>query len=103
VADDFEPVDRRDEHMFRMVAGVGLDRRHQLILFEPSLMMLRPGVPALDRDAALELVAELRAVHEQIHSLRFALRTLLEERPDIDTASSLTTAAKRSPRGGTRR
>jgi hypothetical protein len=41
--------------------------------------MLPPEAPALDRERAMELVAELQAMEERVRRLRDGLERLLEE------------------------
>jgi hypothetical protein len=41
--------------------------------------MLRPGAPALDREAAMRLVRELQDLERQLRTLRHGLQQLLAE------------------------
>ena len=56
-----------------------VDRRHELENLRRSLAMLRPGQHALDREAAMRLVAELASLTERLERLRASLRALAEE------------------------
>jgi hypothetical protein len=61
--------------------GMALDRRHRLEVLRRSLAMLTPRQPALDREEALELLAELEEVDRRLRELRAGLRALLDEGP----------------------
>lgn len=56
-----------------------MDRRHQLEIMRRSIAMLTPGVPALSREEALGLVAELTDVEARLERLRTDLRRLLDD------------------------
>ncbi|HUC05814.1 MAG TPA: hypothetical protein VL961_10475 [Acidimicrobiales bacterium] len=56
-----------------------MERPFELENLRRSLAMLRVGAPALDREAAMELVNELQALERQIRHLRDGMQRLLEE------------------------
>ncbi len=56
-----------------------MDRRYQLEIMRRSIAMLSPGVPALSREEALGLFAELTEVEGRLDQLRNDLRRLLDE------------------------
>jgi vacuolar-type H+-ATPase subunit D/Vma8 len=56
-----------------------MERRHELETLRRSLAMLRPGAPALDREAAMRLVRELQDLERQLRTLRRGLQELLAE------------------------
>jgi hypothetical protein len=55
-----------------------VERRYELEILRRSLAMLTPGVRALTREEALQLVEELAAVEDQLDRLRDGLRQLLD-------------------------
>jgi len=56
-----------------------VERRYELETLRRSLVMLRPGAPALDREEAMRLVRELQAFERQVRTLREGLLHLLDE------------------------
>jgi hypothetical protein len=56
-----------------------MERRYELETLRRSLAMLRPGAPALDREAAMRLVRELQDLERQMRTLRLGLQQLLAE------------------------
>jgi hypothetical protein len=58
---------------------VDVDRQFELESLRRSLAMLRPGAPALDREAAMLLVRELQELERQLRTLRHGLQELLAE------------------------
>jgi vacuolar-type H+-ATPase subunit D/Vma8 len=56
-----------------------MERRYELETLRRSLAMLRPGAPALDREAAMRLVRELQDLERQMRALRHGLQQLLAE------------------------
>jgi vacuolar-type H+-ATPase subunit D/Vma8 len=56
-----------------------MERRYELETLRRSLAMLRPGAPALDREAAMRLVRELQDLERQMRTLRHGLQQLLAE------------------------
>ena len=56
-----------------------MERRYELETLRRSLVMLRPGAPALDREEAMRLVRELQAFERQVRTLREGLLHLLDE------------------------
>jgi hypothetical protein len=60
---------------------VPMDRQFELESLRRSLAMLRPGAPALDREAAMHLVREMQDLELQLRTLRHGLQQLLAE-PD---------------------
>jgi hypothetical protein len=59
-----------------------MDRYHELEDLRRSLAMLPPGTKALDREAAMRLLAELQEVEGRLGNLRDALRGVLDEGRD---------------------
>lgn len=59
-----------------------VDRRYELEVLRRSLAMLTPGVRALTREEALDLVEELADVRKRLDQLEEGLRALLA---DIET------------------
>lgn len=68
---------RRIERVFPGWADV--DRRYEIEILRRSLVMLTPGVRALTREEALELVEELADVRERLERLEQGLRALLAD------------------------
>lgn len=66
------------EHMFVTMGPV--DRWHELETFRRSLAMAPPRSPALDREEAMKLVAELQAMATKLRVLRDALRSVMDDR-----------------------
>jgi vacuolar-type H+-ATPase subunit D/Vma8 len=58
---------------------VSMERRYELETLRRSLAMLRPGAPALDREAAMRLVRELQDLERELRTLRRGLQDLLAE------------------------
>jgi vacuolar-type H+-ATPase subunit D/Vma8 len=58
-----------------------MERRYELETLRRSLAMLRPGAPALDREAAMRLVRELQDLERQLRVLREGLQALLSAEP----------------------
>ncbi|HEY1652740.1 MAG TPA: hypothetical protein VGG09_12720 [Acidimicrobiales bacterium] len=56
-----------------------MERRYELETLRRSLAMLRPGAPALDREAAMRLVRELQDLERELRTLRRGLQDLLAE------------------------
>lgn len=56
-----------------------MDRRYEIEILRRSLAMLTPGVRALTREEALELVEELAKVRERLDRLEQGLRALLAD------------------------
>lgn len=56
-----------------------LDRKYQLEQLRRSLVLLTPGVPALDREQAIGLLAELQEVQGRLDRLKARLRQLADE------------------------
>jgi len=56
-----------------------MERRYELESLRRSLAMLRPGAPALDREAAMRLVRELQDLEHQLRELREGLQRLLAQ------------------------
>ncbi len=56
-----------------------MDRFHELEDLRRSIAMLRPRASALDREAAMRLIAELQQVQGRLDRLRAALARLLDE------------------------
>ena len=54
-----------------------MERQYELESLRRSLAMLRPGAPALDREAAMRLVRELQELEQQLRTLREGLQRLL--------------------------
>jgi hypothetical protein len=61
----------------RMFATV--DRYAELEFLRRSIAMAPPGSPALDREEAMQLIAELQALEDRLRRLRDAIERLLEE------------------------
>lgn len=61
------------------VCSYTVDRQYKLENLRRSLAMLRVGAPALDREAAMELVRELQGLEQQIRHLRDGMQRLLDE------------------------
>ncbi len=57
-----------------------MERRYELEIMRRSLAMLTPGVRALTREEALQLVEELADVQAQFDRLREGLRSLIEDK-----------------------
>ena len=64
----------KNEHMFDYV-----DRCHELEAIRRSIAMAPPGSPALDREEAMRLLAELQDLAARLRALRDALRAVIEE------------------------
>ena len=58
--------------------GGGVRPQHELEILRRSIAMLSPGVPALRREQALEVLGELAAVQRRLDDLRSELRRLAE-------------------------
>jgi vacuolar-type H+-ATPase subunit D/Vma8 len=58
---------------------VSMERRYELETLRRSLVMLRPGAPALDREEAMRLVRELQDLERQLRRLRRGLQELLSD------------------------
>jgi vacuolar-type H+-ATPase subunit D/Vma8 len=58
---------------------VSMERRYELETLRRSLVMLRPGAPALDREEAMRLVRELQDLERQLRRLRQGLQELLSD------------------------
>jgi hypothetical protein len=56
-----------------------MDRRYKIEILRRSLAMLTPGVGALTREEALELVEELADVRERLERLGQGMRALLAD------------------------
>ena len=56
-----------------------MERRFELESLRRSLAMLRPGAPALDREAAMGLVRELQDLDLQLRTLREGLQSFRAE------------------------
>jgi vacuolar-type H+-ATPase subunit D/Vma8 len=56
-----------------------MERRYELETLRRSLAMLRPGAPALDREAAMRLVREIQDLERQLRTLRQGLEQLLAD------------------------
>ncbi len=56
-----------------------MDRRYELEILRRSLAMLTPGMRALTREEALQLVEELAEVQAQLDRLRDGLRRLIKD------------------------
>ncbi len=61
------------------ICSSSVERRYELESLRRSLAMLRPGAPALDREAAMRLVRELQDVERQLRTLREGLQQLLAD------------------------
>ncbi|HUY22420.1 MAG TPA: hypothetical protein VMV22_08760 [Acidimicrobiales bacterium] len=61
-----------------------MDRRYELENLRRSIAMLRPGSAALDREAAMRLLAELQELERRLHAMRAGLERLLEQDRDRD-------------------
>jgi len=59
-----------------------VDRDYELENLRRSIAMLRPGAAALDRESAMRLLAELKALEQRLGSVRRRLRELLQELGD---------------------
>jgi len=57
----------------------GVDRYYELEDLRRSLAMLPPGTAALDREAAMGLLAELRALEERLRRLRGGIEQALAD------------------------
>lgn len=57
----------------------GVERRYELDALRRSIAMLTPGVSALSREEAMDLLGELVEVQERVDRLRAGLRRLLDE------------------------
>jgi hypothetical protein len=60
-----------------VLCSEGMERRYELESMRRSLAILTPGVRALTREEALDLVEELAEVQERLDRLREGLRELL--------------------------
>ena len=56
-----------------------MDRRHELENLRRSIAMLTPGVKALTREQALDLLAELEDLGSRLGRLRTGLTAMLAE------------------------
>jgi hypothetical protein len=56
-----------------------MDRSSELESMRRSIAMLNPRAPALDREEAMALLAELQEAQRRLGSLRNGLRSLLED------------------------
>lgn len=65
--------------MFASVSGVALDRRYLLDSLYRSLVMLSPGAPAMNREEAMKLVAELEETEARLGRLIAELRRLADQ------------------------
>ncbi len=63
----------------RVLDSADVDRRYEIEILRRSLAMLTPGVRALTREEALELVEELADVRERLERLEQGLRALLAD------------------------
>lgn len=72
-----EPARAPDRTVVLVSADV--DRRYEIEILRRSLAMLTPGVRALTREEALELVEELADVRERLERLEQGLRALLAD------------------------
>ena len=61
------------------VCSYSVERQYELESLRRSLAMLRPGAPALDREAAMRLVRELQDLERQLRMLREGLQQLLAD------------------------
>ena len=64
---------------WRTYVRLPMERRYELESLRRSLAMLRPGAPALDREAAMRLVRELQDLERQLRTLREGLQQLLAD------------------------
>lgn len=63
-----------------MFAKLGsVDRRHELENLRRSIAMLTPGVQALTREQALELLSEIEDLDSRLRRLRTGLTAMLAE------------------------
>jgi hypothetical protein len=53
--------------------------RHELEIIRRSVVMLRPGAPALNREQAVELLEELQLVQGRLDQVRQGLQRLVDE------------------------
>lgn len=56
-----------------------MDRSSELESWRRSIAMANPRSPALDREEAMKLLAELQEAERRLRRLRDALRQLLDE------------------------
>lgn len=56
-----------------------VDRRHELEIRRRSIVMLTPGVNALNREQALDLLRELAEVEARLERLRSGMAAMLAE------------------------
>lgn len=56
-----------------------VDRGYELENLRRSIAMLLPGAAAMDREQAMRLLGELRALEERLQTVRVGLRRLLDE------------------------
>ena len=56
-----------------------MDRRHELEIRRRSIVMLTPGVNALNREQALDLLRELADVEGRLERLRSGMAAVLAE------------------------
>jgi hypothetical protein len=64
-----------------------VERRFELESLRRSLAMLGPGAPALGREDAIELIAELQDVEARLRRLKSGLQALIRA-ADADTSGS---------------
>lgn len=56
-----------------------MDRRHELEIMRRSIVMLTPGVKALTREQALDLMREMEEVQNRLERLRSGLTAVLAD------------------------
>jgi len=74
---------------------VPMDRLYEIENLRRSLAMLPPKTKALDREEAMNLLAELHEVESRLRNLRDALRAVFDHGPD----SSPPRSPERPPSG----
>ena len=56
-----------------------MDRAYELENWRRSIVMLNPGAPALTREDAMALIAELQEAEGRLQALRVALRRVMAD------------------------